>query len=190
MDNIFEELEGEILDREDILFDESKIKEFIIGKITTIINQRPESERPFLFQNIVYSFLEYMKISIIETPKTRDSGLDGIIKLNLQMLGPISLGLQIKYKKIDSTDIDSFRTALKNAELQLGTLICKDSTKLENYELNNKIKTILLARGIRLKEKLINDKINLNPILVLKFDAALDMVASELRAIARGIYKI
>ena len=44
----------------------------------------------------------------------------------LDFLG-IKLGLQIKYSLVSSTEIDSFLTALNNAELQLGVVVCKDS---------------------------------------------------------------
>lgn len=115
--------------------------------------------------------------------------MDGIIKLKADLIGEINLGLQIKYKLIDSNDIDLFLSALKNAELQLGVVVCKDSRKLEKYDLNNKLKAILLSKGITLKERLIHEKIDMNPVVILKFEDLIEIIASNIRAFSRGVYK-
>jgi hypothetical protein len=189
MANIFSEIEEQVYFDEDIIFDETKIRDFILVKITEKLNNKKDSERPFYFEEIIKDFFRYQRIQLIETKKTRDFGLDGIIKLGLQMLGDIDLGLQIKYKLIDSNDIDLFLSALKNVELQLGVIVCKDSRNLHNYELNSKIKAILLSRGISIKERLLNDRVDINPVLILKFEEVISIVASEIRGFVRGVYK-
>jgi len=189
MVNIFSEIEDKLFDEEEIIFDQNKIKEYTLNFILNKLNSISEKERPFVFEEIIYDFFNYMKIDIIKTKKTRDFGIDGIIKLKLDLLGDISLGLQIKHKLIDSNDIDLFLSALRNAELQLGVIICKDSRKLEKYQLNTKIKAILLSKGIKIKEKLIKEEININPVLILKLDEIIEMSSLELRSIIKAIYK-
>jgi hypothetical protein len=130
-----------------------------------------------------------MNIPIIKSKKTRDFGIDGIVKFKMGFLGEIDLGLQIKYKTIDSTDVDLFLSALKNSELQLGVMICKDSRNLTKYELNSKLKAILFSRGIKIKEKLIDQEVNLNPLFVLKFTDMIEIVTLEIRSFIRGVYK-
>ena len=148
-----------------------------------------ETKKGFLFEEIVYDFFDYMNIGLLRSKKTRDFGIDGILKLNLQLVGEVNLGVQIKYKLIDSTDIDSFLSSLRNAELQLGVIVCKNSRNLEKYELNSRIKAILFSRGILLKERLIKDKIDINPVFVLKFDDLLNVVANNVRGVVKSIYK-
>lgn len=188
MDNIFSQIEQEIFLNEKIMFDKKKIK----TEIENIINKRINSInnlKHFAFEDIVYDFFKYKNIPLIKTKKTRDSGLDGIIKLKVNLLGNINVGLQIKHKTIDSTDIDSFLSALKFSELQIGTIVCKESRELQKYDLNSKIKTILLSRGITQKENLINEKIDINPVSIIKFNDILDIVASEIRDVIKSIYK-
>lgn len=189
MVNFFSEIEDELFFNEEIIFDEVKIREFASSFILNKLNEKNEVERPFYFEEVIYDFFEYLNIQLIRTKKTRDFGIDGFIKLKVGFLGDIDIGLQIKYKLIDSNDIDLFLSALKNAELQLGVIVCKDSRRLEKYELNSKIKAILLSKGIKIREKLIKEEININPVFVLKFEDILDIVASEIRAVVRAIYK-
>src|SRR3989344_3198470 len=118
MDNLFYKIEEEVFFREDIIYDEEKIKEFIIDYIKKKLNEKIDKEKPFYFEEIVYDFFDYINIGLLKSKKTRDFGIDGIIKLNLQLIGEVNLGVQIKYKLIDSTDIDSFLSSLRNAELQ------------------------------------------------------------------------
>ena len=131
-----------------------------------------------------------MRIDLIKTKKTRDFGVDGIIKLKLELLGSLDIGLQIKHKLVDSNDVDLFLAALKNMELQLGVVVCKDSRNLQKYELNSKIKAILLSRGVNIKERIINEKIDINPVFILKFDEIIEIVAAQIRAVVKGVYKI
>ena len=111
------------------------------------------------------------------------------LKIKEYIFGEIDLDLQIKYSLIDSNDIDLFLASLKNAEIQMGVLVCKESRNLEKYELNSKIKTILLSKGIQIKERIIEKDINLNPVLILKLNELTEIVTFQIRAVVRGIYK-
>jgi len=187
MNNLFSELEGEIIFLEDICFDEQKIQGFILKEIKKKLDA--SNNKGFAFEEIVYDFFEYMNIPLIKTPKTRDGGLDGFVNFNVGFLGEVKLGLQIKYSLIDSTDIDSFLSVLNNAELQLGVIICKGSRNLSKYELNSKIKFILFSRGIVIKEKLLNEKVDINPVFVLKLNELVEIVSTQIRGFAKGVYK-
>ncbi len=189
MSNIFSKIEEELLFNEEIVFDENKIKEYVKNYLVNKLNLLVKNKQGFAFEEVIYDFLEYMNLNLIKTNKTRDQGIDGIIKMSLGFFGEINLGLQIKYKLIDSNDVDLFLSSLRNAEIQLGVIVCKESRDLNKYELNSKLRTILLSKGIEVKEKLIKDKININPILILKFDEVIEIVASQIRAIAKSIYK-
>jgi len=190
-DSIFEEIEQEIFNQinEELLFDEKKIKEFIANNLSKRLQEQNERQQPFLFEKIIFDFFRYMKIELTESKKTRDFGIDGIVKMNVGLFGEVNLGLQIKYKTIDSTEVDSFLSALKMSELQLGAIICKDSRELTKYELNSKLKAILFSRGISLRERLIKDKININPVFVLTFEEVISIVASNIRAFIKAVYK-
>ena len=189
MANVFSEIEDEIFFNEKIIFDENKIKEFIFSYLINRLDSKKDKEKPFYFEQIIYDFFDYFNIHLIKTKKTRDFGIDGLVKLKLEILGEIDLGLQIKYKLIDSNDVDLFLSALRNSELQLGIIVCKDSRRLEKYELNNKIKAILFSKGIILKEKLIKESIDVNPVFVLKLDEITSIIASNIRAAVKAIYK-
>jgi len=189
MPNIFSEIEDNIFFNETIIFDEEKIKCYILEFLTKKLAAANDKERPFLFEQIIYDFFDYEHILLIRTKKTRDFGIDGVVKLNMQLIGNADIGLQIKFKQIDSTDIDSFSASLKNAELQLGVLVCKESRRLDKYNLNSKLTAILFSRGIKLKERLIEENINLNPIFILKFQDVIDLTASNIRAVVKGVYK-
>lgn len=189
MTNIFSDAEDEILSDETIIFDKEKIKRKLSNIISERLSLLDNAKKPFFFQDIVYDFFDYMRINLIKTGKTRDAGLDGVIKLQTELLGEINLGLQIKYKLLDSNDVDLFIASLRNAELQVGLIVCKDSRKLEKYDLNSKIKTILFSKGIKIREKLIKEDVSINPVFVLKFDDILDVAASNLRGFVMGVYK-
>ena len=189
MINIFQEIQDEIFFNEDIILNELKIKEFILKYLIKKLESAEEKQRPFLFQDIIYNFFEYLNIKLIRSKKTRDSGIDGIINLDIDYLGKINIGLQIKYTKIDSNDIDAFVSSLKNAELILGAIICKESRKFDKYSLNNKLKTILMTRGIETKEEILKEEININPIFILTLNDVLDIISSNIGAMARGVYK-
>ncbi len=188
-DNIFYQIEDEVLDKESIMFDLIRIKEFVGDFIFKLINNQLVMKRGFYFEKIIFDFLEYKGFEFIKTKNTRDFGIDGIIKINLDLVGSVDLGLQIKYKLLGSEDIDLFSSALRNSELQLGLIICKDARYLEKYDLNSKIKAILFSKGIKIKQRLINNKISINPIAILKLEDIISMVADEIRMMIKGIYK-
>ncbi len=187
MSNLFSEIESDIIFDELICFNENFIKDFIIKKIAETIEK--SENKGFRFEEVVYDFFEYMNLNLIKTPKTRDHGIDGFVDINVGFLGKVKLGLQIKYQTVDSATIDSFLAALRNAELQLGIVVCKDSRTLANYELNSKIKSILLSRGISVREKLLNEKVDINPVFVLKLGELAEIAASQIRAFAKAVYK-
>lgn len=187
MDNLFSKIEEEIIFQEDICFNEEKIQQFVLEAIKMRLEN--SDNKGFEFEEIVYNFFEYMNIPIIKTLKTRDGGLDGFIDFDVGFLGKIKLGLQIKYKLVDSTDVDSFLISLKNAEIQLGVLLCKDSRELTKYELNSKIKSVLFSRGISIKEKLLKEKIDINPAFILKLNELVEIVSSQIRAFVKSVYK-
>lgn len=56
MDNLFSKLEEEIAFRDDICFDDEKIKEFILNKVRGIIEN--SQNKGFSFEEIVYGFLD------------------------------------------------------------------------------------------------------------------------------------
>jgi hypothetical protein len=187
--NTFFKIESEITSNDEIMFDKTKIEEYIANYLTNKIKSVSESKRGFCFQDIVYDFFEYKHIPLMKTKKTRDFGIDGILRLDAGMFGNINLGLQVKYQLIDSNDVDLFLSALKNAELHLGVIVCKDSRKLDKYELNSRLKAILLSRGIELKERLINKEISINPVIILKMRDIVKMVALEIRGFVASVYK-
>jgi len=189
MTNTIKEISEKILDNENIIFDENLIKEELKKEIANRLFTSEEIKRPFLFEQIIFDFFEYVNVPLIKTKKTRDSGIDGIIKINVKFLGEMNIGLQIKYKLIDSNDVDIFIASLKNAELQLGLIVCKESRELHKYSLNSKIKAILLSKGLAQEEDLIKDKISINPINILKLNDIIEMIALDIRNVARGIYK-
>jgi restriction endonuclease Mrr len=189
MSNIFAEIKDKIFFDEGIAFEEDKIKIFISKFLENKLKEKGEKDKSFYFEEIIYDFFEYLGIGVTKTKKTRDFGLDGVIKLNLDLLGEIDLGLQIKHKLIDSTDVDMFLSALRNAGLQLGVLVCKDSRELGKYRLNSKIKAILLAKGIKIKEKLIKEDIDINPVFVMKMEEIIDIATLRMRLLVKSIYK-
>ena len=188
MNNIFSEIEDKIFFDESIIFDEAKINQFVTNFLINKLNSEEPKKRGFYFEGIILDFFEYINLETIQTKKTRDFGIDGIVKIQIGIFGEINLGIQIKNKLIDSTDIDSFIANLKNCELQLRVIVCRDSRNLSKYELNNKLKAILLSRGIELKQKITSD-ININPVFVLKLDEIIEIIASNIRSVVKAIYK-
>lgn len=189
MVNTFSEIEDMLFYKEEVIFDFDKIKESIYTLVEEKIKNEAENKRGFLFEQIICDFFDYLNIETVRIGKTRDFGLDGIIKLKLDVLGDVDLGLQIKYKLIDSTDIDSFLSNLRNAELQLGVIVCKDSRELQKYDLNSRIKAILFAKGIKIKEKAIGENININPIFILRMNDVVEMSARKFRNLVEAVYK-
>jgi len=188
-DNFFVCMEEKIFYDETIAFDKDKIKSYLFKSFMNELKSKNNYEKAFYFEKIVYDFFGYRGISLIKTKKTRDFGIDGILKLKLDIFGEQNFGLQIKYKTIDSNDIDLFSSSLKNLELQVGVIVCKDSRNLINYNLNSRIKAILFSRGIVSKEKLINESVSINPVSIIKFGELLDNAALEMRAFVKSIYK-
>ncbi len=187
INNIFSKVEDKILTDEEKMFDVSKIKEVLSY---SLIEEITKKENKYLyFEEVVAQFFKYLNVPYAETGKTRDGGIDGIITLQLSLLGNVQLGVQAKYTRIDSNDVDTFLSALKHAELQLGIIVCKESRKLEKYDLNSKIKAILFSRGILIREKAIEESININPIFIIIMDDMLDIVSSQIRNTIRMIYK-
>jgi len=189
MPNIFSKIEEEVTFDEDIIFDEEKIKQFIFKKIEKKVEKVQEQKRGFYFEEIIYDFFNYMNLPLIKSPKTRDFGIDGMVKLDLNLLGSIDVGLQIKYKLINSNDVDLFLFSLNSAEIKLGVIICKDSRTLQKYELNSKLKAILFSKVILLKEKLIKEKVDINPVFVLKLNDVIEIVSPQIRAFVKTVYK-
>lgn len=189
MVNIFSEIEDELFYKEEIIFDIDKIRQFIFKFIEERIEKEEDAKRGFLFEQIICDFFDYLGVEVVRTGKTRDFGLDGIVKLKLDVLGEVDLGLQIKHKLIDSNDVDMFLASLRNAELWLGVIVCKDSRQLQKYELNSKIRAILFVKGIKIKERIIRENININPIFVLKMDDIVEMSARKFRNVVEAVYK-
>ncbi|MBU0906931.1 MAG: restriction endonuclease [Nanoarchaeota archaeon] len=189
MVNTFSELEDRLFYEEEIIFDFDKIKNFIFEFVQKKLEKEEAAKRGFLFEQVICDFFDYLGVDVVLGGKTRDFGLDGIVRLNLDVLGEVDLGLQAKYKLIDSNDVDLFLASLKNAELQLGVIVCEDSRQLQKYELNSKISAILFAKGIKIKEKVIKENININPIFVLKMDDVVEMSARKFRNVVEAVYK-
>lgn len=71
MVNIFSEIEEKRFDKEDIIFDEEKIKDYLYNFLINKLNENSEIERPFYFEQIIYDFFEYMNILLIKTKKNK-----------------------------------------------------------------------------------------------------------------------
>jgi|APSaa5957512576_1039674.scaffolds.fasta_scaffold05139_4 hypothetical protein len=189
MSNLFFELEDLIFGYEEILFDEVKIEGFVFDYLNNKLKKFNGSEKGFYFEKIVFDFFEYKGIPIRKTKKTRDFGIDGFLKLNLGFIGEVDVGLEIKYRKIGSKDIDAFRNSLEDLDINLGIICCKDSRRLDKYTLDTKLRTLLFSKGIEMKENLINERISTNPVIVLKSEDFIKIVSSDIRAFVRGVYK-
>lgn len=185
--NFFKSIENDLFEKEEIIFNEKKIQEIILQKISEEIDKNPKKEG-FCFEKIIYDFFDYLNFDLIKTKKTRDAGIDGIISLKIEPFGNLKLGLQIKYKIIDSTDIDKFIQALNYAELKLGVITCKESRRLIKYELNSKLKALFLTQNLK-NTNFKFEKVDLNPVFILKLKDVVTLGASKMRAIASTIYK-
>ena len=189
MNNLFFEIEEKLFEDEDIIFDEERIKDFIFDYVNEKIKGQKISKRRFYFEKIVFDFFEYMGLAVRRTKKTRDFGIDGFVKVKIGFLGNLDFGLQIKYKKIGSNDIDLFLKSLRNVELNLGVIVCKDVRRLDNYDLNSRLRNLLFSKGIEIKEKLIKDKVDINSVVILKFEEIVEIVSSEIRSFVKAVYK-
>ncbi len=186
--NLFRQLEEEILDRaEGEIFNHQKIcaiaKEFFSKKIA---NAKNDSERGFIFQDIVCDFFEYKNFKIHRTKKTKDFGIDGVIEAEIRPFGILRMGLQVKYKRINSADLDSFLQALDFAEIKVGVIACKDSARLQKNSAKAKFKAMLLGRTEKIPKF---EDFGLQQVFVLKFAEIICLFAEETMLVIKGIYK-
>lgn len=187
--NFFKKLEEEALwHKEDTLFDADRIKSYARGYILNKIQEKKEKERGFFFEEIVCDFFEYLGYRVTRTKKTRDRGLDGIVDVKIMPLGEVKLGIQAKWGRIDSGDVDGFIQSLENAEIRLGVIACRDSTRLQKYTLPAKIKSILFFRNIKAKVKDIPD-VGIEPVFILKLDDMIEVTSKKIRDIVSSTYK-
>ena len=189
MGNIFNEIEDNLFFDEEVIFDVDRIREYILDFIIKRVEGELPENRGFVFEQIVCDFFDYMGLNVVRSGKTRDFGIDGVIRLKIDLFGELNLGLQVKYKVIDSTDVDLFSASLRNAELRLGVIVCKESREMQNYELNSRLKAILFSRGIKVREKLIEENININPLFILKLDEIVGISARKFRNVVGAVYK-
>lgn len=186
-ENFFKKIEFELTDApEQVLFSEKKIRALAEKLVLREINKKPVKQRPAFFEKIICDFFIFRNFKLIKTKKTRDLGLDALIKTRLEPFGELSLGLQIKYKKIGSIDVDLFLRSLDFADLKLGALVCKDSRRLDKYTLSAKLKAMLFGLG---EEASLKKRIDLKPVFILKFSDILDVFTGEIRLRMKGIYK-
>lgn len=187
--NFFKKFEEDVLwQKEDTLFDADRIKSYTRKYVLDKIQDKKEKERGFFFEGIVCDFFEYLGYRVTRTKKTRDMGLDGIVDVNIMPLGEVKLGIQAKWRKIGSRDVDGFIQSLENAEIKLGVIACRDSTRLQKYTLSAKIRSILLFRDIEAKVKDIPD-IGIEPVFILKLDDIVEVTSKKIRDIVSSTYK-
>jgi len=185
--NFFKEIEKRILyEDEEILFDDKKIREISEKLIIDKINKIDENKKGLFFEEIICDFFEYKNFEIFRTKKTRDFGLDGLIELKIEPFGNLKLGLQIKYKKVGSEDIDLLINALNFAEIKMGVLVCKDSGRLDKYNLSSKLKAMLIGKENKIE---IKENLDINPVFILKFSDILDIFSQSVRDVVRSVYK-
>lgn len=185
--NFFKEIERRILNSdEEILFDYNKIRELSEKLILDEINKIEEPKRGLFFEEIMIDFFEYKLFKIFRTKKTRDFGLDGLIEIDIEPFGTLKLGLQIKYKKIESKDVDLLINALNFAEIKIGVLVCKDAGRLDKYTISSKLKAMLISKENKLS---IKEDLSINPVFILKFSDILDIFSHEVRGVVEMIYK-
>ena len=185
--NFFKEIEEKILyEDEEILFNDKKIREIAEKIILNKINEFEERKRGLFFEEIILDFFEYKNFKIFRTKKTRDFGLDGLIKIDIEPFGNLKLGLQVKYKKIDSKDVDLLVNALNFAEIKVGVLVCKDAGRLDKYNISSKLKAMLIGKENKLN---IKEDFNINPVFILKFDDILDIFSHNIRGVVEMFYK-
>lgn len=185
--NYFKELQTQILrNSENILFDEKKIKKIAKKELEKAMENQPKTKNGLFFEEIICDFFEFLGFEVIRTKKTRDLGIDGIIKTKLQPFGLLELGLQVKYKTIDSSDVDSFVQALNFAEIRIGVIVCKKAKRLDKYTLSSKMKAILLGAK---NEVRINKRIDLKPVFVMSLRETIDVFSQHLRDVVKSVYK-
>jgi len=186
--NFFKEIEKNILNEndEEILFDYNNIRKLSEEIILNGINKVNEKKRGLFFEEIMLDFFEYKLFKVFRTKKTRDFGLDGLIEINIEPFGDLKLGLQVKYKKIDSKDVDLLINSLNFAEIKVGVLICKDANRLDKYNISSKLKAMLIGKENKLDVK---ENLSINPIFILKFSDILDVFSHEVRGVVEMVYK-
>ncbi len=190
MDNFFDSLEKKILlSDEEVLFNIEKIKEYSRNYLLDNIEEKPKNERGFYFEEIVCDLFRYLNFKVIQTKKTRDFGLDGIIETELEPFGKLKLGLQVKWKKINASDVDLFIQALNFAEIRLGILLCKTTGDIKKYKLSSKIKAILSSFDNDVKNDPNISELYLEPIFILKFDDIVDIFSQRVRNLVSAVYK-
>jgi len=188
LNNFFVSLEKTIVDQpEKTIFSEKKIMEFSENYIQMELKKISPNKRGWFFQKIVCDFFRFKRFRVIECKKTRDLGIDAVIKKKFDILGDLQLGLQIKYKKIGAADIDSFIQALDFAEIRLGVIACKESSRLDKYTLSSKMKALLL--GLPGKKIKIKERIQLKPVFVITLNEIIKLISSDARLMVRSIYK-
>lgn len=184
----FRDLEERVLWRDDIIFDIEKIKAFSMDYALKEIQGRTMQERGFFFEELSRDFFRYLGFMVESTKRTRDLGIDGIVRMKLEPLGQLELGLQAKWKKIGSEDLDSFLQALQFAEIKLGVLTCKDSRDMQKYTMSSKIKALLLKYG-RDKEIENVPDLDMKPVFILKFEDLIDIFSKRVRSVVSAVYK-
>jgi len=190
LDNFFDSLEKKILlSDEEVLFNIEKIKEYSRNYLLDNIEEKPKNERGFYFEEIVCDLFRYLNFKVIQTKKTRDFGLDGIIETELEPFGKLKLGLQVKWKKINASDVDLFIQALNFAEIRLGILLCKTTGDIKKYKLSSKIKAILSSFDNDVKNDPNISELYLEPIFILKFDDIVDIFSQRVRNLVSAVYK-
>jgi len=186
-ENFFKGLESEILNLdESILFSEKKIRGAVEKAVLGKLNSVAASRRGFLFEAIVCDFFENHGFEVVRSKKTRDLGIDALVSTELQPFGKLSLGVQAKYKRISSKDVDLFLQALRFSEIALGVVVCKEAGRLDKYTLSSKLRGLLFGLG---KKADLGERIDLNPVFVLKFSELINIFAKKVRSIVKGIYK-
>lgn len=186
--NLFRQIEEIAID----LAENTRLNREIIRQLAEksvlerISSKKTNPEKGIAFQEIVCDFFEYRNFKVFRQKKTRDLGIDGIIESKLAPFGVLRIGLQAKFKKIGSADVDSFIQALNFAEIKLGVLVCKDSTRISRTFLSSKLDAILLGSG---KKPPKVGRIELQPVFVMKFGELLDSFTEEAVSAVNSIYK-
>jgi len=185
--NFFRRIEEEILmEDEEILFSNKEIRKLSEEIILNEFKKIEERKRALFFEEIICDFFEYQYFKIFRTKKTRDFGLDGLIEIEIEPFGNLKMGLQVKYKNVNSNDVDSFLQALNFAEIKVGVLVCKDSGRFDKYKISSKLKAMLIDKKIDIK---IKEDFNINPVFILKFSDILDIFSHNVRNVVESVYK-
>ena len=186
-ENYFRELQGQILKSSDsVLFDEKKIKEMARNHVEKSIEKQAKTERGLFFEKIVLDFFDFLGFKVTRTKKTRDLGIDGIIKTELPPFGLLRMGLQVKYKEIDSSDIDAFIQALNFAEIRVGVVACRKAGRLDKYTISTKVKALLLGSENNMR---IGKRIDLKPVFVMNLNEIIGIFSQHTRDVVKSVYK-